>query len=375
MFYLLARRALLGYASSLLMVASAIAATPSTAEFAVSAAQMQALGVTLAPLEKPSAIAGMAYPARVVVPPSGNQVISAPFGGRVEELLVDEQQSVVAGQPLLRLSSPEYGDLQLKLLEAASKAKLTGQTAARERQLFSEGIIPERRVQEANAANQEAAARLRFAEASLRLAGVDPVAVRKMAGGGNLQDSLVVRAKSAGTIVDLDVKAGQRVQGSDSLLRLVNTAQLWLDIQIPSDRQQQAIASKAAGSITVVGREASATPMSVGTTVSDNQTVTLRARVVGGGELLRPGEVVQVRVPFAENAAGWALPLPAIARQDDKAYVFVRTEKGFVAQPVNIISSAGQSVQVTGNLRAGQQVATSSVIALKAAWLGKSGSN
>ena len=55
--------------------------------------------------------------------------------------------------------------------------------------------------------------------------------------------------------------------------------------------------------------------------------------------------------------------------------MFVRTEKGFVAQLVNVISSAGQSVQVTGNLRAGQQVATGSVIALKAAWLGKSGSN
>ena len=49
--------------------------------------------------------------------------------------------------------------------------------------------------------------------------------------------------------------------------------------------------------------------------------------------------------------------------------------EGFVAQLVNVISSAGQSVQVTGNLRAGQQVATGSVIALKAAWLGKSGSN
>ena len=375
MSYLLARRAVLGCVSSFLMVASAVAATPSNAEFPVSAAQMQALGITLAPLEKPSAINGMAYPARVVVPPSGNQVISAPFGGRVEELLVDEQQPVKAGQPLLRLSSPEYGDLQLKLLEAASKARLTGQTAARERQLFSEGIIPERRVQEANAANQEAAARLRFAEASLRLAGVDPAAIRKMGDAGNLQDGLVVRAKSAGTVVGLDVKAGQRVQGSDSLLRLVNTAQLWLEVQIPSDRQQQALSSKTAGSITVVGREASATPMSVGATVSDNQTVTLRARVVGGGELLRPGEVVQVKVPFAENTAGWALPLPASARQDDKAYVFVRTEKGFVAQLVNVISSAGQSVQVTGNLRAGQQVATGSVIALKAAWLGKSGSN
>jgi hypothetical protein len=113
----------------------------------------------------------------------------------------------------------------------------------------------------------------------------------------------------------------------------------------------------------------------LGATVSDNQTLTMRARVVRGAELLRPGEVVQARVPFADNAQGWALPLQAIARQDDKAYVFVRTENGFQAQIVDVVSSAGQSVQVTGNLRAGQQVATGSVIALKAAWLGKSGSN
>lgn len=368
------KRVLIGCVQCLFIVGSVNAATPPSAEFPVSTSQLQALGVTLMPLEKQAPIDGVAYPAKVVVPPSGDQVVSAPFGGRIVELLVDEQQTVKAGQPLLRLSSPEFGDLQLKLLEASSKARLTEQTAARERQLFAEGIIPERRVQEANANNQEAVARLRFAEASLRLAGVDSATIRKMGGNGSLQDGLVVRANSAGTVVELEVKTGQRVQGSDALLRLVNTQQLWLDIQVPTDRQQ-ALSAANNGAIAVVGREAKATPLSVGTVVSDNQSVTLRARVVSGANLLRPGEMVQVRVPFAQNAAGWALPLPAIARQDNKAYVFVRTEKGFVAKPVTVVSSAGQSVQVTGDLRVGEQVATGSVIALKAAWLGKSGSN
>lgn len=374
MSFSLARRAVFGCAQIFVFGAAFAAALPA-AEFPVSAAQMQSLGVTVMALEKPAEIVGMAYPARVVVPASGNQVVSAPLGGRIEELFVDEQQQVKPGQALLRLSSTDYSDLQLRLLESASKARLTGQTAARERQLFAEGIIPERRVQEANAANQEAVARLRFAEASLRLAGLDPSAIRKVGEGGNLQDGLVVRARSAGTVVGLDVKAGQRVQGSDALVRLVSTQQLWLDVQMPTDRQAHTLNNVVAGSIKVVGREATATPMSVGAVVSDNQTTTLRARVVTGAESLRPGEVVQVQVPFATNAAGWAVPLSAVARQDDKAYVFVRTEKGFVARPVTVTSSAGQSVQVTGDLKPGQQVATTSVIALKAAWLGKSGSN
>lgn len=374
MSYSPARRVLLGCVQSIVLLTSAVAAPPSTGEFPVSAAQMQALGVTLIPLEKPAAIDGLAYPAHVVLPPGGEQVVSAPFAGLVVELLVDEQQAVKAGQALLRLSGPEFGELQLKLLEATSKARLARKSLERERQLFADGIIPERRVQEAEAAAQEATARQSYAESSLRLAGVDAATIRKVSEGGSLQDELVVRAKSDGIVLSLAAKAGQRVQGSDALLRLVKAKNLWLDIQIPTDRQRL-VPSRAGAAAITVGPDISAVLVSVGATVSENQTVTLRARVVRGAELLRAGEVVQARVPFTANAEGWALPLQAVARQDEKAYVFVRTEKGFMAQAVDVVSSSAQSVQVTGNLRTGQQVATGSVIALKAAWLGKSGSN
>ncbi len=375
MFCLFVRRIAFGCAQMLLLLNAAAAAPPNTNNFAVSAAQMQSLGVTLMPLEEPGSIDGTAYPARVVLPPNSEQVVSAPFAGRVDELLVFEQQSVTAGQPLLRLNSPEYGELQLQLLEAASKARLSQKTLRRERQLFDEGIIPERRVQEADAGAQEAAARLKYATAALRLAGVDAGSISKMADGKGLQDGLVLRARSAGVVLGLEVKAGARVQGSDVLVRLASLQQLWLDVQVPADRQTQALPKPAGNSITVVGRDVSATPMSVGPMVSDNQSVTLLARVVRGAKLLRVGEAVQVRVPSAQSAGGWALPLQAVVRQEGQAYVFLRTEKGFVAQPVTVVSSAGQSVQVTGDLRAGQQIATGSVIALKAAWLGKGGSN
>ena len=105
---------------------------------------------------------------------------------------------------------------------------------------------------------------------------------------------------------------------------------------------------------------------------ADAQTQTLRARVSRGADQLRPGEVVQARVPFAAGT-GWGLPLAAVTYQDDKAYVFVRSTKGFVATPVIVLSSAGQAVQVRGTLQSGQEVAVSSVIALKSAWLGKGG--
>ena len=89
-------------------------------------------------------------------------------------------------------------------------------------------------------------------------------------------------------------------------------------------------------------------------------------------------------MPFATPATSastgsasqsWPLPVASVVRQGDKAYVFVRTPKGFLAQQVTVLNSAGASVQVQGPLKAGQDIAVTSVIALKAAWLGKSGSN
>ena len=377
----LPRRAL-DRATPALVLSALIAASLSARaadEFAVTAAQMQGLGITLQRLEKSADIQGQAYPARVVLPPSQEQVVSAPLAGLVDRVLVGENDTVKSGQPLLRLISPELGELQLKLLEASSKSRLSHKTAQRERMLFADGIIPERRVQEAENAAEENRARVQQAEAALRLAGVDAASVRKIAAGGALQDGLTVHAKTAGTVMSVDVKAGQRVAQAGALMRLADTRQLWLDIQLPADRRSQ-VAIKG-GQITVVGRDAKAVPMSVGSMVSDSQTVTLRAQVTQGATLLRPGEYVQAQVPFAglasagSGAESWPVPVASVVRQGDKAYVFVRTPKGFLAQQVTVLNSAGASVQVQGPLKPGQDIAITSVIALKAAWLGKSGSN
>ena len=375
----LPRRAL-DRATPALVLSALIAASLSAQaadEFAVTAAQMQGLGITLQRLEKSADIHGQAYPARVVLPPSQEQVVSAPLAGLVDRVLVGENDTVKSGQPLLRLISPELGELQLRLLEASSKSRLSHKTAQRERMLFADGIIPERRVQEAEGAAEENRARVQQAEAALRLAGVDAAGVRKIAAGGALQDGLTVHAKTAGTVMSVDVKAGQRVAQADALMRLADTRQLWLDIQLPADRRSQ-VAIKG-GQITVVGRDAKAVPMSVGSMVSDSQTVTLRAQVTQGATLLRPGEYVQAQVPFAAGAVSgsesWPVPVASVVRQGDKAYVFVRTPKGFLAQQVTVLNSAGSSVQVQGPMKAGQDIAITSVIALKAAWLGKSGSN
>lgn len=356
-------------ALGLLVAALPARAAPPAAEFAVTATQLQSLGVQLLKLDKPAALRGLAYPARVVLPPSAEQVLSAPVGGVVDQLLVSGQESVRAGQPLLRLVSPEFGDLQLKLMEAASRSRLSQQTLAREKALLAEGIIPERRVQEAEAAQRTEAARLAQAQAELRLAGADPALLQRLLEGGAPQDGLLVRARAAGQVQGVEVRPGQRVHAADPLVRLAGLGELWLDISLPVDARPALDRP-----ISLAGHEAQAQPVSLGGVASDTQTVVLRARITRGAQGLRPGEVLQALVPFPQTP-GWSLPLKAVTRQDGAAYVFVRSARGFTATPVQVLASAGEQVQVSGPLQPGQELATTGLVALKAAWLGKSGSN
>ena len=365
------KRAALSCAAAVLAAIAALSPAHGADDFKFSAAQIQSLDVRLLRLEQPVASAGPAYPARVVLPPSQEQVSSAPLSGTVDQLLVAENQAVKAGQPLLRLVSPEFGELQLRLAEAASKARLSQKALVRERALLADGIVPERRVLESEAQAAEDRSRQAQAEAALRLAGADEALLRRVAEGAALQDALLLRARSAGIVTRLEVKPGQRVQSAEPLARLVDTRRLWLEVQLPADRQA---ASLAVGSvISAVERDISARLLSIAPQLAENQTLALRAEVLRGGAGLRVGEVLQVRVPMA-GLQGWALPQAAVVRHEGRSYVFVRSAQGFVATPVELQSGGGEQLLVTSPLlKSGQQLAVGSVVALKAAWLGKGG--
>lgn len=337
--------------------------------FPVSPSQLSALGITLQRLDSNALPGGRTFPSRVILPPQNEQVLSAPVAGMVERILISENQVVSAGDPLLSLTSPEFGGLQLQAMEAASANRLATQTLERERKLFNDGIIPQRRVLEAEAAASTSQARDHQARAALRLVGLDKISIDRIATGGAVQDALTLRAEAAATVLSVQVKPGERVASADPLLHMATLDRLWLDIQIPA---ASASDWSAAGEITAE-RGVVARTLSVGSLVSASQTVTLRAEVVTGAEKLRPGEFVQATVPASVSVPGWTVPIAAVVRQGADAYVFVRTTDGFTATAVTVVSSAGETVTVSGPLGAGAEVAITSVIALKAAWLGESG--
>lgn len=363
------RRGIVLSAALTAVLASPFALAAPAAEFAVTAKQIQAMGITLTPLATTGGAGNARYPATVVLPASSEWVVSAPLNGLVSRILVEPGQTVRKGQALVLLDSPELARLQLDLMQAGNRAKLAQQTLKREDQLFQDGIIPERRRQEADSAWRDAAAALSQAKAALTISGVEPAAIDRLLISGKPEQGLTLNARTGGIVTEISARPGMRVESASPLLHLVEGGSLWLEIPFPA---RQAALLKVGSRLAVAGRNLNAKVASISPVVGNGQTVTVRARVENGSPLLRAGELVQVSLPL-DSTPGWDLPLAAVARQGEQAYVFVRTAKGFTARPVTVVASGGQQVRVQGALTAGEQVAVSSVVTLKAAWLGESG--
>lgn len=339
--------------------------------FAVTAKQMQALGIDTMPLQQAADPVVQSLPAQVTVPANREQIVSAPLAGLAVEVLVEPNQVVKKNAALLRIASPELGPLQLQLMQAASRTSLARQSAQRERTLYDEGIVSQRRMQEAQAALFETEAALRQAKAALRLAGMSDGQIGQIAASGKLVDSVTLTAASAGTVTSVSIKPGQRIEPSVALMHLAQVDRLVLDIQAPA---ALAAAWPAGSKLTVQGRPGNARVTSVSPVVSaGSQTVSIRAQIDGNAGGLRPGEFVTVQMPLGAAAGTWDVPLAALAHERNQAYAFVRTATGFEARPVKVISSAAQRVRISGQFMAGEKIAVSGVVALKGSWLGEKG--
>ena len=361
-------------AQTLAVAPAGPAAAERPAQFRVSQKQMQALGIQTTPLQDKADSVRRNFPAQVVVPPDREQVVSSPVAGLISQILAQPNQMVRRGAPLVRIASPELGQLQLQLLQAAARATLARQAALREQALFDEGIIPQRRVQEAQAALKEGEAALSQAKAALRLSGMPAATIEQVAASGRPQDSITLHAARAGVVTRIEVKPGQRVNSASALLHIVQIDRLLLDIQVPV---AEAGNWQSGSKLKIQGHEIGARLVSASPTVAANsQTVALRAVIeAGGANDLRPGEFVTVEVPAGTVQGAWEVPLAAIAHDGKQAYLFVRTAEGFEARPVSVIASAGQRARVQGGIKAGEQIAISGVVALKGAWMGEKGAD
>ncbi len=354
-----------------LLAAPLLAASAAGEELPLTAQEIDNLGIEFVTPQSVDTATAVTARARVVVPPSADHVVASAVTGLVERVYVGVGDRVSAGQALVSIRSPGFLGLQQQYLEARADAALADAQLNRDRQLLDEGIIAGRRLEETRTRAASAASRLAEHTRLLLIAGLRRQDIDRLAAGGELLDSLVVRAPVDGVVLDVMTRAGQSVGSVDVLCRVANLATLWLDIRVPQER----VGTVEAGAPVGVRESAAARParvLAVGQAVDpDTQTVPVRAEIDTGGHGLRPGQLVEATIfaPAADGAGrSVAVPTAALIRSGDAAYVFVRSAGGVSATPVSVVAAADGRIILRG-LAEDARVAITGVSALKSLWL------
>lgn len=340
----------------------------------LSAAQLKQMQVQWGHLQAQSSGISASYPAEVVLPPTQTRVVTAPQGGLITRLGVSVGDRVKQGQVIGQLSSPDLVALQSNYLQSETQARLHEQALKRDQELFRDGIISQRRMQETQSAYETSQALMHERQQTLKLAGMSDVHIRQLAQKRSMQNGMAIIAPINGQIMEQQQQVGARVDMAMPIYTISNPSPLWLMIQMPIKQAQQ-VSPGATVRLPKLGLTARVDTV-LRQLNKNNQTTQVRASITQGAEQLSIGQIVDVAL--VENTKqgsqpSFAVPRSAVARQGEQAMIFVQHAQGVTVTPVKILLEQDQQLTIQAGLQGNETIAVQGVAALKGHWLGLGG--
>jgi cobalt-zinc-cadmium efflux system membrane fusion protein len=335
----------------------------------ISQEHLDNLGVKLGKLEAVTQIPVLSAPAKVVIPPTQEYIVSASQAGVIDKLNVAIGDNVAKGQVLAQLNSPDLLTLQREYLKADSTQHTFLINYNRDKKLLEEGVIPDRRWQETSSQYHSAVSEVDEHRQLLEIAGMTAGEVAQLGKTHRLTRQLNVRAPIAGVVMERLAIAGTRIDMMAPLYRIANLDELWLEIAIPQERMDSI---KIADRVAIENSDVSAKIILLGQSVNpENQTVLARAVVAAqNAASLRPGQRLNTRIIQTSDKAAFKIPNTAIAQNEGKAFIFIRKPQGFLVTPVTVVGKQGDESIISGEFTGNEDIAVNGAVALKANWLG-----
>ena len=330
--------------------------------------QIDSLGISLGKLQPVEYIPIFSAPAKVVVPPAHEFVVSTSQPGLIEKMNASIGDKVNKGEVLALINSPELLTLQGNYLKAVSALKLAAATYNRNKKLRMEGVLSGRNEQEAYSAYNAAAVEVSEARQLLSISGMSAADIKQLDATGKLASRLTIRSPISGRIIDRMASSGSRVDNLAPLFRIANLDELWLEINIP---QEHIGDLKPGDLVRVENGLAEAVVKVVGQNVNpENQTIPARALIKTGSPSVRVGQKVTVQAARESKQVSYLLPDSAIVRNAGKAYIFIRTGEGFKVSEVAVLGKRENGSVISGGLTGDETIAIENTVTLKANWLG-----
>ncbi len=245
--------------------------------------------------------------------------------GRIIDLYVTLGESVEAGAPLARISSPELTQAQLAYLRASSRTVLAQKAAERARHLLSADVIAIAEVERRESELEVSRAELEAAQDHLRLLGVDNSALKDLVNKGHILPSVAIQASKSGVVIGRHVIIGQVVQPADQLFQVADLSAVWVVGDVPEQiarnvrvGQHVKIHVPALGDVNFDGLI-----IFVADTVNPlTRTVMVRTMVENPKRKLKPDMLATMHITDNPHKS-MVVPETAVVREANRDYVFL----------------------------------------------------
>ncbi|WP_448694288.1 efflux RND transporter periplasmic adaptor subunit [Pseudomonas rhizophila] len=321
--------------------------------------QIKSAGIQLVEAKAQSISLSLPFPGEVRFDEDRTAHVVPRVSGVVESVHVNLGQPVKKGQLLAVIASQQISDQRSEQAAAQRRLELARTTYERERQLWQDKISAEQDFLQARQALQEAEIAMSNARQKISVLSGSSVA-----SGGNRYE---LRAPFDGVVVEKHLGIGEVVSETTNAFTLSDLSRVWVTFGVsPKDLNKVLVGKAVTVSAPELNAEVTGTVAYVGSLLGEQtRTATVRVTLANPQGAWRPGLFVTVLVETDTRQARVAVPETAVQTVEDKPTVFIRTEDGFQAKPVEVGSRAAGLVEITGGLEPGVQVAAAGSFILK----------
>ncbi|MCK1302435.1 efflux RND transporter periplasmic adaptor subunit [Bradyrhizobium sp. 24] len=334
--------------------------------------------LTIEPVKAKTFRAEYVTEGKVAVDEDRSTPVFSPYAGRVTKLLAKPGEVLKQGQPLFTIEAADTVQAQNDFIAAMSsqnKAKSAIDLAdiqfKRAKDLYEGHAIPLKDYQQAEATQVQAqndmrssTTALEAARNKLRILGFTDETIKVFQDKGVINPEVTIYSPIAGTVVQRKIGPGQYVNSgaSDPVFVVGDLSTVWLTAFV---RESDAAAVCIGQDITVnvmalPGRPLTAKVNYVAAAIDPNtRRLLVRATIDNKDGLLKPEMFANVTIYSSGDRAAPAVPKQALIYEADKVRLWVaREDKSVELREIKIGLINGNLVEVTSNLKPGEQVVT-----------------
>lgn len=279
--------------------------------------------------------------------------------GKLIKVTANLGDQVKAGQSLAVIDSIQMGEARAEYRHAQSELKLAEANFQRTDKLFKDEVVPQRQWLEVKNAYERAQTTARESADHLHiLVGSSDTGV----------STFVITAPFSGVVIEKDAVMGELAKPDGKLFTIADLSTVWIEADVSEkDLGKLTVGSPATVTVSSFADESFKGKVSYISSIFDKQTRTVKARI----ELPNPDRKLRIdmfaraMVDLTSSREALILPQEAVLLVQGQSTVYVQTENGFEARPVEVGEQLNKGVVIASGLKSGEQVVISGAYALK----------